>query len=283
MKHDFSALLNAVGNSSPVATETASAAPVARLAATFGIPVPASTKGDLLPVGWHGVYFGALYHPDNMRPDGHLISSGWLPAVPLRHYRLGRDDAEYPGDIRIGDRLTRVSKVIDVSVSGTDDNPLLHITQRSEISGPRGLAVIEERESLYFDGDRPVPGPAPALPDPVWRKRVEPDPVLMFRYSAVRFNSHRIHYDRDFAMNVEGLPGLVVQATLTAQLSLELCRAKLPHRRMVSYAAFNRHPTYDTDPFTVCGAPAPDGNSVAMWTLDANGSPAQVGEIRMGS
>jgi 3-methylfumaryl-CoA hydratase len=279
MKHDFSELKKAVGNTSPLAIETASAAPVARLAATFGIDIPARAAGDILPVGWHGLYFGSLHGPGNMRPDGQFISSSWMPVVPLAHYRLGRDDAEYPGDIRIGDELTRISTITDVSTSGPDDNPLLHITQRSEISGPRGLVMIEERESLYFDGDRPVPGPAPALPEPRWKKVVPPDSVLMFRYSAVRFNCHRIHYDRDFATKVEGLPGLVVQATLTAQLSLELCRTALPGKRIVSYKLFNRHPTYDTGPFTICGSPGAD-ETVAMWTLDSEGSVAQWGEIR---
>jgi len=280
MRHDFSELKKAVGKSSPVATEIAGAAPIARLAATFGVDVPARATGDLLPVGWHGVYFGALHRPDNMRPDGQAISSSWMPAVPLSHHRIGRDRVEFPGDVRIGDELKRFTKITGVSVSGTDDQPILHITQRSEVSGPRGLAVIEERESVYFDGDRPAPGSAPALPAPLWKKSQEPDHVLMFRYSALRFNSHRIHYDRDYAMKEEGMPGLAVQASLTAHLSLELCRTSLPERRIASYALVNRHQIYDIGTFTLCGAPAADGRSAMMWALDARGSVAQAGEIR---
>ena len=279
MSHDFSELKAAVGRSSPVAVETAAAAPIARLAATFGINVPAKAPGDVLPVGWHGMYFGALHRPDNMRPDGQAISSSWMPAVPLAHHRIGRDHTSFPGDIRIGDELSRKTTIVDVNVAGSADRPVLHIIQRSELSGPRGLAVVEERESVYFDGDRPAPGPAPTLPAPVWQKTFAPDHVLMFRYSALRFNSHRIHYDRDYAMKEEGMPGLAVQASLTAHLSLEMCRTALPQRRIASYTPVNRHQIYDTGPFSICGAPAADGRSAMMWALDAQGSVAQAGEI----
>ena len=280
MSHDFSELKKAVGKASPVASEIAGAAPIARLAATFGIAVPAKAAGDLLPVGWHGVYFGALHRPDNMRPDGQAISSSWMPAVPLSHHRIRRDRTEYPGDIRIGDELRRSTKIADVSVTGTDDKPILCITQRSEVAGPRGLAAVEQRESIYFDGPSPAPGPAPALPAPLWKKTMESSTVLMFRYSALRFNSHRIHYDRDYAMKVEGAPGLVVQASLIAHLLLEMCRTSLPERRIASFTPVNRHQIYDTGPFTLCGAPAADGQSAMMWALDAQGSVGQAGEIR---
>lgn len=142
MKYDFLELKKAVGKTSLVASETASAAPIARLAATFSMAVPAAAIGDTLPVGWHGVYFGALHRTDNMRPDGQAMSSNWMPIVPLAHYRLGRDEARYAGDIRVGDELTRFSTITDESITGQEDKPLLHIIQRSEISGPRGLAPM---------------------------------------------------------------------------------------------------------------------------------------------
>ena len=279
MSHDFSELKMAVGKSSPVATEIAGAAPIARLAATFGTDVPAKAAGDQLPVGWHGVYFGALHRPDNMRPDGQAVSSSWMPAVPLSHHRIRGDRTEYPGDIRIGDELKRFTNIADAAVTGTDDSPILCITQRSEITGPRGLAVVEERESIYFDGHGPAAGPAPVLPAALWKRTMEPSPVLMFRYSALRFNSHRIHYDRDYAMKVEGAPGLVVQASLIAHLLLEMCRTSLPARRIASFTTVNRHQIYDTGPFTLCGAPSADGQSAMMWALDTQGSVGQVGEI----
>ncbi len=279
MQHDFSALKAAVGKSSPLASEIAGAAPIARLAATFGMPAPAKAAGDPLPVGWHGVYFGALHGPDNMRPDGQAIASSWMPAVPLSHHRLGRDRTEYPGDIRIGDELKRFTRIADVSVGGSEENPVLRITQRSEVSGPRGVAVVEERESIYFDGQGPLLAALPELPAPLWKKTLAPSTVLMFRYSALRFNSHRIHYDRNYALKEEGLPGLVVQASLIAHQLLEICRTSLPERRIASFTPVNRHPIYDTGPYTLCGAPSADGGSATMWALDAQGSVGQVGEI----
>jgi 3-methylfumaryl-CoA hydratase len=275
MPYDLSEIRNAAGRASPQGIEVATAAPVAKMAATLGVPIPASAAGDALPPGWHGLYFGAQHRPDNMRADGQAIASSWMPAIPLPYHRIRRDRQEFPGEIRLGDELKRRSIVAEVSETG---KAALRVVLRNEITGPRGLAVVEERESLYFEGKLPAAEPAPELPKPVWKKTIEPSPVLMFRFSALRFNSHRIHYDRDYAMKEEKLPGLVVQASLLAQLSLDLCRTSCPGRRIASFAGLNRHPAYDTGPVTICGAPTDAG--AMMWSLDASGSVAQYGEIR---
>ena len=104
-----------------------------------------------------------------------------------------------------------------------------------------------------------------------WRRVVEPNPVLLFRFSAVRFNSHRIHYDRDYVTKVEGLPGLVVQGTLVSQLLIEMCRSELPTSQITyfSYRAVGQ--IYDTGPFTIAGAPAADGHEAALWAVAADG------------
>ena len=280
MTDELSRLKSFIGRSSPITIEVACAAPVARLAATLGIDAPASAPGEVLPVGWHGIYFGALHRPNNMRVDGQAAGGSWLPAVPLPRHRLGLDRAEFPGEIRIGDELKRVSRVLDISVTERAEGPVVSLVQRSEITGPRGLAVINERECIYYGGTAPPPSSPPVLPVPLWRKEIAPNPVLLFRYSAVRFNSHRVHYDREFALKEEGLPGLIVQASMIAQLLLEMCRTSLPERRIASFSPRTRHPVYDTGPFALCGAPTADGRSAMMWALDSAGSVALAGEIR---
>lgn len=272
----LSGLKGFIGRSA-TASDVATAPPIARLAATLGILPPASAPGDVLPPGWHSVYFGPALAPESLRVDGQAA----LPPVPLRRFRIGLDRAEFPGTLRIGDALKRVSTIADISITQRSAGPIVSLIQRNEISGPRGLAVIEERESVYFDDTAPSLTPLPDLPEPRWRRVIEPRSILLFRYSALRFNSHRVHYDRDFAVREEGLPGLIVQAALIAQLLLEMCRTALPSRRLLAFSPRTRHPIYDTGPFTLCGSPAADQRSATMWALDAQGSPALVGEVTL--
>jgi 3-methylfumaryl-CoA hydratase len=279
MSYDLTALKNSTGSSSPVATEIATASPVAKLAATFGIPNPAKANGDALPPGWHDLYFGSLHGPDNMRPDGQALKSSWMPANPFPFIRIARDRTEFLGDVRVGDELKRGTRIKEVSIGGHDDAPVVYMLQRSETTGPRGLAVVDEREFVYFDKERPAPAAAPALPAPVWRRTLEPSPVLLFRYSALRFNSHRIHYDRKYAMEVEGASGLIVQSSLLSQLLLELCRNSLPQAKIARFTRANRAVVHDTGPITLCGAPSADGKSATVWVLDQAGAPAIHGEI----
>jgi len=276
MRADLEALKSWVGRS-VTASETVTAPPVARLAATLGMPAPASGPGDPLPPGWHVLYFLPVYGPDKMREDGSPAGGGVSPPVPLPRYRLGLDASEFPGTLRIGDELQRTTRIADLSVGETAGEPMVTMIQRSEIEGPRGVAVREEREFIYFGERPPALAPMPALPAAVWRRVVTPNPVLLFRYSALRFNSHRVHYDRDYAVKKEGLPGLIVHSTLVWQLLLELCREALPERRIVAFGPRTRHPLYDTGPFTLCGAP--DGQDRALlWALDAAGSVAMTAE-----
>jgi 3-methylfumaryl-CoA hydratase len=153
------------------------------------------------------------------------------------------------------------------------------MVQRSETTGPRGLAIVEEREFVYFDGHGPATAPAPTLPAAVWKKSLDPSPVLLFRYSALRFNSHRIHYDRKYAMEVEGAPGLIVQSSLLGQLLIELCRSEQPNKRIAAIRRANRQVVHDTGPITLCGAPSADGKSATVWVLDQAGAPAIHGEV----
>jgi 3-methylfumaryl-CoA hydratase len=282
MPHDLSALKDAVGASSPIATELVTAGPIARLAATFGIASPAAKPGDVLPPGWADLFFGSLHRPDNMRPDGQAAKSSWMPPIPFSMIRIGGDRTEFPGDVRIGDELRRVTKIKEVTVAGTAEAPILRMVQRSETTGPRGVAVIEDREFVYFDKQGPAPEAERMLPQAVWRRTLNPDPVLLFRYSALRFNSHRIHYDRKYAMEEEGAPGLIVQSSLLGQLLIELCRAEAPDKSIAACRRINRQLVFDTGPITLCAAPSGDGKSAAIWVLDQKGAPAIRGEVTFG-
>ena len=132
------------------------------------------------------------------------------------------------------------------------------------------MAIVEEQDLVYRgepDKNAPPPAPQPAPGNPVWSKTVVPGPVLLFRYSALTFNGHRIHYDHPYVTNSEGYPERVVNGSLTTLLALELARARAaaPLKFMSSRAV---RPLFVNRPFTVCGEPGPDGKSVKLWAID---------------
>jgi 3-methylfumaryl-CoA hydratase len=129
--------------------------------------------------------------------------------------------------------------------------------------------LSEARAELAPKSTPDVPGAAK------WQQVIEPNTPLLFRFSAIRFNSHRIHYDRDYVTKVEKLPGLVVQSSLISQLLIEMCRRELPNRRMTNFDFQNLRSIYDTGgKFRICGTPSPDGRSAALWTVDGEGKVA---------
>ena len=172
------------------------------------------------PPLWHWLYLSAIDRASELGTDGHATRGGFLPPVPLprRMFAGGRYRFERP--LRIGDTITRRSRVTDVALKNGRTGPLVFVVVRHEISNSHGLAVIEEHEIVYRDKAQPNAAPldtaappgAPAPPvwqasqEPTWRQEVLVDDVTLFRYSALTFNGHRIHYDRRYADKVEGYP-----------------------------------------------------------------------------
>jgi 3-methylfumaryl-CoA hydratase len=111
---------------------------------------------------------------------------------------------------------------------------------------------------------------APTVHD--WAREIHPDAVLLFRYSALTFNGHRIHYDRRYATETEGYPGLVVHGPLIATLLLDLLRRHMPDAQVSRFAFRAMKPTFDLDPFRVCGARGEDGKSVRLWAEHGDGT-----------
>ena len=148
------------------------------------------------------------------------------------------------------------------------------IVERHTISSSRGVGVVEERDMVMLSEARAGAASATLPPAPAqaaWRQVVEPNPVLLFRFSAIRFNSHRIHYDRDYVTKVEKLPGLVVQSSLISQLMMEMCRKELPARPLASFDFKSFRQIYDTGSFTIAGNPAADRREAQFWALDGGG------------
>ena len=124
---------------------------------------------------------------------------------------------------------------------------------------------------LFRSPDDVAPPPVAAPATSAWTRHIKADEVLLFRYSALTFNGHRIHYDRQYARDVEGYPGLVVHGPLIATLLMDLLRQQLPHARVLRFEFKAVRPTFDITPFSVHGQPAPDGKSIHLWACDHDG------------
>jgi 3-methylfumaryl-CoA hydratase len=248
------------------------ATPVAALSATLDRDDPAPAAGTALPPLWHWLYFTPLTRHSEIGEDGHAKRGGFLPPVPLprRMWAGGRLDFRQP--LRVGETVTRVSTIKDVTVKQGRSGALVFVCVRHEFSNAQGLALAEEHDIVYRDAPQPgapAPEPVAAPRDEQFRREIVPDPVLLFRYSALTFNGHRIHYDRSYVTGVEGYPGLIVHGPLIATLLLDLLRRHLPDATVKRFSFKAVRPTFDIHPFTVCGKV--DAQTVTLWGRDHEG------------
>ena len=252
------------------------AAPVRGLSATLDRSDPAPAPGTPLPPLWHWLYFLPQPRQSLLGPDGHAARGGFLPPVPLprRMWAGGRLQWQADNPLVVGDAVTRVSRVVSVTHKSGRSGDLLFVLVRHEISNEKGLALTEEHDIVYrasaAPGD-PVPPPTMADLGSLWHREIVPDDVLLFRYSALTFNSHRIHYDRRYVTEVEGYPGLIVHGPLIATLLIDLLRREMPEAQVLSLQFKALRPTFDLQPFHLNAQPSADGRMVRLWAEDHEG------------
>ena len=203
---------------------------------------------------------------------GQPTGGGVAPPVPLPRQRLVGVRGAYHAALRVGDDVTKITEVSSITIDDRGAGPVVTVTVRETVSTDRGTAVIDERDVLYFGEDGPGgTEKLPTLPETAaWTRTYEANPVMIFRLSAVRFNSHRIHYDRDYTTGSEGYPGLVVPVTLVSFLMMKMCRAEAPHTPLIAFSYQSEKPVFDLGPYTISGAP--DGDRVQMWATDYEGA-----------
>jgi 3-methylfumaryl-CoA hydratase len=259
------------------AVDQASAAPLAGLAAL--LDHEAQAPGEVPPLG-HWLYFLPHARQSAIDVDGHPKRGGFLPPVPLPRRMWVAGEIVFHAPIRIGASIERVSTVADVTAKTGSSGDMVFVTVRHAIRCD-GVLVIEERQDLVYRGD----GSA-AAPPPVEARVAEatstvtPDPVALFRYSALTLNGHRIHYDRGYARDVEGYPGLVVHGPYAATLLMDHFLCETPGARVKRFAFRARRPLFDTAPFSLNLKRTERGAEV--WTADAAGQPAMTGIIETG-
>jgi 3-methylfumaryl-CoA hydratase len=250
-------------------SDTVIAGPVAALSATLDREDPPPRPGDPLPPLWHWLFFLDRHRASELGPDGHARRGGFLPPIPLPRRMWAGSRFEFHHPLLVGDQITRETRVIDINEKQGRSGPLVFVVVRHEISNAVGLAVAEEHDIVYRDHGPAAPvQPAPA--DAAWERTIHPDDVLLFRYSALTFNAHRIHYDRRYATEIEGYPGLVVHGPLIATLLMDLLRRHQPAAQVSRFSFRAVSPLFDTSPFVVCGKP--EDNKIQLWAKDAAGN-----------
>lgn len=259
-------------------TDWLTASPVAALAATLDRADPAPSTGAPLPALWHWLYFLPFAPHSQIGEDGHPRRGGFLPPVPLprRMWAGSRLRWNASNPLQVGQEVQRTSTIQSVKHKAGRSGELLFVQLEHRYANAQGEALVEEQDIVYRAAAAPgTPAPAPQKPplagQAAWSRSITPDPVLLFRYSALTFNGHRIHYDRDYATREEGYSGLVVHGPLLATLLMDLLRRHLPEAKVASFAFKAVRPTLDTHTFSVHGKPSEDGKTIALWGEDHEG------------
>ncbi len=236
--------------------------------------------GEALPPLWHWTYFVPTTRTAEIEADGHPKRGGFLPAVPLPRRMWAGGRLTFAKPLAVGERATRRSTIRDVSAKQGKTGTLVFVKVLHEIEGESGLAISEEQDIVYREAAGGAPAEPPAAPgDAQWSDGIEPGPVLLFRYSALTFNSHRIHYDEPYATGVEGYPGLLVHGPLSATLLAEAL-AKRTTRALKSFSFRGVSPLAGGARVTFNGRI--EGDRALLWAANADGRLAMTAEATLG-
>jgi len=261
------------------AEDRANLAPVTGLLALLDDTDTTLAEGDPLPPLWHWLYFLPQAPMRELGPDGHPRRGGFLPPVSLPRRMFAGAQLRFHAPIAIGSPLVRESEVVDVETKSGRSGQLVFVTVTHRLLADDSLAVEETQNIVYREAGGPVPAPESrpfaAAPAGAWVREVSPDPVLLFRFSALTFNGHRIHYDRPYATGEENYPGLVVHGPLIAMLLMDLVRRQAT-RPLAAYRFRAVAPIFDTSPFRVLGLP--EGDNVKLTAVRSDGAEAMQAE-----
>lgn len=232
---------------------------------------PTLDDQDPLPPLWHFITHLDSETLSNLGPDGHPKRGGFLPpvALPRRMWAGGR--ISFTGKIRLGDEVTKLSTVEKVEMKEGRTGSLCFVTVKHELLIDEEVRITEEQDLVYREDpapDAPKPSPKPAPDEAQFSRTITPSEVMLFRYSALTFNSHRIHYDREYARNAEGYQGLVFHGPLTATLLADLA-VRETGKRLASFSFRGLAPLFDDEPFTISGTR--EGSELSLWASTPSG------------
>jgi 3-methylfumaryl-CoA hydratase len=263
--------------------DTVTLAPVQAMLATLDHAGRDPAAGDPLPPLWHWLYFLPKAPASRIGSDGHPQRGGFLPPVELPRRMFAGARLTFHRPLVIGRPASRIGTIKSIAEKSGGSGSLVFVTVAYRIEQDGTLCVEEEQDIVYRGpGGKvpaPVPAPPPEPPPGAWTRTVAPDPVLLFRFSALTFNAHRIHYDRDYATTEEGYPGLVVHGPLTAMLLLDLV-GRHSARPVAAYQFRGKAPLFDLAPFHLIGRP--EGDGVALEAIGPDGIPAFAATATLG-
>lgn len=269
---DIAGFQHAVGRTE-VRIDAISPFPARALAAALDQDPDLMYEGAELPPLWLWLYFLAAPRANQTGPDGHPRRGKFLPDVPLPRRLWAGSRIEFFGPVKIGGELTKVSTIAKISCKSGRAGDMVFVTVRHAWSRG-GASLMEEEQDLAFlpmPERYAPPEPIPAPPGD-WELPAPVDPVLLFRFSALTYNAHRIHYDAAYASEVEKYPGLVVHGPLQAIWIMEAARLHTPDRVPKRFTFRGVHPLFSHDHTTIRGRMAEDG--LALYTVNSAGAQA---------
>jgi 3-methylfumaryl-CoA hydratase len=260
-------------------TDIVTAHLVRGLRATLFMEIGEPKPGDAAPFTAHWCLAQPVYPMSQLGPDGHPTRGGFLPPVPLPRRMWAGGELEFIEPLRVGDEMTRSSRISDVTMKTGSTGALCFVSVQHEISSPRGTAIRERQDIVYRDvapaGQGAPAKPAAPPPSAKHRESHMADEVLLFRYSALTFNGHRIHYDRDYVTKVEGYPGLIfhgpMQAALLVEFAAKLHGGSAPNK----FAYRGVQPLFAPGEFSVNAGETAGG--MELWTANSEGMPTMKG------
>ncbi len=239
--------------------------------------------GAPLPPVWHWLYFLPRAPQSKIGSDGHPERGGFLPPVTLPRRMFAGARMRFLKPLIIGRAANREGTVVNVQEKTGGSGTLVFVTVQYRIEQDGAVCIEEEQDIVYREPGAPVPAPEPQpfpdLPDGAWSQVITPDPVLLFRFSALTFNGHRIHIDRPYATQEEGYPGLVVHGPLTAIQLIDLVRRN-SDRPVSGFSFRGRAPLFDLAPYRVVGVPS--GDTVELEAQGPDGKTTMTASADLG-
>ncbi len=253
-------------------TQRIEALHVAAMAATLDL-AHAPAEGDALPPGWQWLFFNPMARRSGLGEDGHPKRGGFLPPIALPRRMWAGSRLRYLADVPVGATATRTSRILKVENKTGRRGQLWFVTVGHTVRCDGRDCIVEEQDIVYREP--PAPGSAAPTPEPApanaeWHREVTPDTTLLFRYSALTFNGHRIHYDAPYAREVEGYPALVVHGPLTATLLQDFALGCRPGGRLAAFDFRGAMPLHVDAPFTLQASTQADG-TLKLWARSPGG------------
>jgi 3-methylfumaryl-CoA hydratase len=244
-------------------TENIDLTQVRKLAGVLDLDEAEFNEGTPLPPMWHWLFFLHRAPTANIGPDGHPKRGGFFPPIELQRRMFAGEQIKFHAPLLVGQPATRTGTITRLDEKEGRNGRMVLASAQYRIEQGGKLCVEDTHDIVYIGGGGATPAPGPdsfSAPDGAWHREIKADPVFLFRYSALSFNSHRIHYDREYAQNEEGYPGLIVHGPLTALLLAELARANV-EAPMTQFSFRGRAPIFEPWPFHLVGELGDDGSA----------------------